>query len=85
MRRGGDGLFRGLRAHFRDCLAVAGQGWPDTITNEYPFSRIDQVWVSEGFEVVRHWVARTVNSDHRMVICDVRVRKGGLPQPSPAR
>jgi endonuclease/exonuclease/phosphatase family metal-dependent hydrolase len=38
---GGDALFRALRPHFRDCFAVAGQGWPDTITNDYPASRID--------------------------------------------
>jgi hypothetical protein len=41
------------------------------------FSRIDQVWVGaqtrSGFEVVRQWVERTVYSDHRMVICEVKV------------
>ncbi|HEY3398478.1 MAG TPA: endonuclease/exonuclease/phosphatase family protein [Armatimonadota bacterium] len=79
---GGAALFRPLRPHFRDCWAVAGQGWPDTITNDSPFSRIDQVWVSPEWEVVRQWVERTANSDHRMVICDLRLRTVRQGQPT---
>ena len=43
----------------------------NTIINDFPVSRIDQVWVSGEFDskvVVAH---RTRNSDHRMVVCDL--------------
>ena len=71
----GDSLFRVLQPEFRDAYPEGGAGWPNTITNDTPMSRIDQVWVSRHFEVRGAWVARTVHSDHRAVVIDLRLVK----------
>lgn len=67
----GDSLFRPLRPHLRDAFAEAGMGWPNTITDEHPMARIDQIWVSEHFEVHQARVVYTPNSDHRMLVVDL--------------
>ncbi|MFQ6133345.1 MAG: endonuclease/exonuclease/phosphatase family protein [Armatimonadota bacterium] len=72
---GGDSLFRPLRAHLRDAFEQAGVGWPDTFLNEAPLSRIDQVWISPQLEATTLRAVRTQNSDHRMVVCEVLVRR----------
>lgn len=54
---------RGLHDHFRQ----AGTGWGKTITDEFPFHRIDRIWTSptiQPFEVI---VVPNVGSDHRLV------------------
>jgi endonuclease/exonuclease/phosphatase (EEP) superfamily protein YafD len=68
---GGDPLLRSVLPGLRDCFSVAGVGWGDTLINELPVWRVDQIWVSEHFrsEIVR--ARRTVNSDHRIVVCDL--------------
>ncbi|MGD8238287.1 MAG: endonuclease/exonuclease/phosphatase family protein [Armatimonadota bacterium] len=68
---GGDGLLRPLRAHLRDAFREAGIGWPNTMVNETPISRIDQVWLSPELEATTLRVLPTQNSDHRMVVCEV--------------
>ncbi len=70
----GDKLFRILPARIRDTFRTAGHGWGDTLVNDFPFIRIDQIWCDEHFRPVSTVVRRTVNSDHRMVICDLLVR-----------
>jgi vancomycin resistance protein VanJ len=72
---GGDGLFRPMRAYLRDAFYEAGVGWPDTIVNDSPVSRIDQVWISSELEATTLRAVETRNSDHRMVVCDVVVRR----------
>lgn len=58
----------------RDVYYEAGRGWGHTCVNEYPLARIDKVWVTRDFEGIRQWVQPTQNSDHRMVITDLRMR-----------
>jgi len=67
----GDKLFRILPARIRDTFHTAGSGWGDTLVNDIPFVRIDQIWCDDHFLAVSTQVHKTVNSDHRMVICDL--------------
>jgi len=67
----GDSLLRPLRPHLRDAFSEAGSGWPNTITDEHPMSRVDQVWVSDQFQVLGGRVVYTQHSDHRMVVMDL--------------
>jgi endonuclease/exonuclease/phosphatase (EEP) superfamily protein YafD len=69
----GDAIFRLLGPRLRDSFAIAGRGWGNTVLNDFPFARIDQVWVSEQFRVASVVARRTQFSDHRMVICDLIV------------
>lgn len=72
---GGDALFRPLRAHLRDAFLEAGIGWPNTMVNDAPVSRIDQVWVSPHLQATTLRVIPTENSDHRMVVCELVLRQ----------
>jgi vancomycin resistance protein VanJ len=67
----GDAVFRVLRPMLHDVFAEAGLGWGNTILNDVPVLRIDQLWASRQLRA-RAVVARpTRNSDHRMVIGDL--------------
>jgi vancomycin resistance protein VanJ len=66
-----DAIFRLLRPRLHDTFPEGGQGWGDTILNEIPLQRIDQVWVSDHFHAAAVVARRTRNSDHRMVVCDL--------------
>ncbi len=78
-----DAVFALLQPRLRDTFTEAGIGWGNTILNEVPALRIDQVWVSPSF-FARTVVARpTVHSDHRMVVCDLILR--GDPDAAPRR
>ena len=67
-------LFRILKPHLRDAFAEGGSGWPNTIINDTPWSRIDQIWISHHFAVRSGQVLRTEYSDHRMVVIDLVLR-----------
>jgi endonuclease/exonuclease/phosphatase (EEP) superfamily protein YafD len=71
----GDAVFRLLSPRLHDTFREAGLGWGDTIINEEPLVRIDQVWASRQFQAVAVRAQRTQHSDHRMVICDLLLRK----------
>jgi len=66
-----DAIFRSLQPRLRDSFRGAGLGWGDTITNETPFLRIDQIWISRHFAASAVRAHRTINSDHRLVVCDL--------------
>jgi endonuclease/exonuclease/phosphatase (EEP) superfamily protein YafD len=68
---GRDALFRHLRPRLHDAFHEGGVGWGDTLINEFPFIRIDQIWVSDHFRAASMVSHRTEHSDHRMVICDL--------------
>lgn len=68
----GDAVFRLFRPKLRDAFAEGGRGWGNTILNDVPVLRIDQVWVDETFRSESVVARGTRNSDHRMVICDLR-------------
>jgi endonuclease/exonuclease/phosphatase family metal-dependent hydrolase len=71
---GGDAVFRLLQPQFHDAFKEGGSGWGNTILNEYPLLRIDQIWLSEHFRAATTLARRTQNSDHRLVICDVLLK-----------
>ena len=67
----GDAIFRLLQPHLRDTFLDGGLGWGDTIVNDIPLQRIDQVWVSPTFRTAEVVARKTQNSDHRIVVCDL--------------
>ncbi|HEX5447284.1 MAG TPA: endonuclease/exonuclease/phosphatase family protein [Pirellulales bacterium] len=66
----GDSVFDVLRPALHDAFAEAGRGWGNTIVNNWPFHRIDQVWLSTDLTASQVFAVRTDRSDHRMVVCD---------------
>jgi endonuclease/exonuclease/phosphatase family metal-dependent hydrolase len=66
----GDAVLRLLQPRFCDSFRASGRGWGDTITNQYPVLRIDQIWMSSQFEAIDVHTHGTKYSDHRMVVCD---------------
>lgn len=69
----GEPLYDLLRPRLRDSFADGGVGWCNTITNEFPVLRIDQIWTSEHLRCDALVARRTQESDHRMVVCDLAV------------
>jgi len=67
----GDKLFHILEPRIRDTFRNAGHGWGNTLVNDFPFIRIDQIWCDDHFRPLSTTVQRTVNSDHRMLVCDL--------------
>ena len=70
----GDSLFRELKPRLRDSFRVRPIGLGNTITNDFPFSRIDQVWISDDFRVHAVVTRRTRHSDHRLVVADLALQ-----------
>ena len=77
-----DRIFSLLPAGMRDAFAVAGKGIGNTILNDMPVLRIDQIWVSSHFQVVQAFARRTQASDHRLVVADL-VPTAVPPPPAP--
>ena len=67
----GDKLFRILNPRLRDTFRETGGGWGDTLDNNLPILRIDQIWCDSHFKSAATFAQPTANSDHRMVICDL--------------
>jgi endonuclease/exonuclease/phosphatase (EEP) superfamily protein YafD len=66
----GDAIYR-LLHEYRDSHRIAGRGWGGTALNTMPFFRPDQIWV-RGLAPVASCAVRTIHSDHRMVITEVK-------------
>ncbi|MAX35295.1 MAG: hypothetical protein CME33_01860 [Gimesia sp.] len=66
-----DPIFNELPGELRDAFTTAGVGWGNTITNEAPFLRIDQVWCDTRFQPIRVVAERAEDTDHRAVIADL--------------
>jgi endonuclease/exonuclease/phosphatase family metal-dependent hydrolase len=68
-----------LSARLRDAQLVAGGGLENTFATTFPFLRIDYIFLSSEFEVLRADVPRTpltrVASDHYPVIAEVSVKQ----------
>lgn len=71
----GDAAYRLLSPRLQDAFRSGGRGWGNTILNDIPVSRIDQVWISAHFRPVAVTALRTRHSDHRMVVCDLQLLK----------
>jgi hypothetical protein len=69
-----DGPFHALQARLQDAFRYGGVGWGNTIINDLPIIRIDQIWVSDQFHTERVVARRTLHSDHRLVVCDLTIR-----------
>lgn len=67
----GDAIFRLLHPRLRDTFNEAGVGWGNTVVNDAPVSRFDQVWTTRHFAIAAVIARKVRNSDHRMVICDL--------------
>jgi hypothetical protein len=72
----GDPSIDASTGHLTDSFYPAGRGWCHTAVNDYPLARIDRVYVSKDIHPQAMIVQKTVHSDHRIVVVDVR-----LPQP----
>ena len=66
-----DRIFSLLPTGMQDAFAIAGKGIGNTILNEIPVLRIDQIWVSSHFQVVQSFARQTQASDHRLVVADL--------------
>ena len=69
----GDAIFRLLSPALHDTFKEAGSGWGNTFSNNHPIQRIDQVWVNRRFKTMNVSARKTINSDHRLVVCDLMV------------
>ncbi|MHB9038402.1 MAG: endonuclease/exonuclease/phosphatase family protein [Armatimonadota bacterium] len=67
----GDAIFRVLHPRLHDTFSEGGVGWGNTVLNETPVQRIDQIWVSQQIRATAVRAQRTRNSDHRLVVCDL--------------
>ena len=67
----GDGSLGPLWPHLRDCFTEAGRGWGNTVLNDFPVLRFDQVWATRNIRVMSVTSRKTFHSDHRMVVCDL--------------
>lgn len=64
-------LFNTIPDRYANAFGTAGKGLGNTFINSFPVLRIDHIYAGPGFSVLDARSARTVNSDHRMVIADV--------------
>lgn len=71
----GDLLFRPFRGRLRDSFREAGRGLGNTIVNDLPLSRIDQVYIDGHLSVATVVARKTVHSDHRFVVADLIVEE----------
>lgn len=67
----GDPVFRTLPDRLRDSFREAGIGLGNTMMNDLPVSRIDQIWVDRRLRLHGTVSRKTATSDHRLVIADV--------------
>ena len=72
---GNDALLRLLQPRLHDSFLTAGTGLGNTLINELPFVRIDQLWVNDHIPPLQVRVQRTQNSDHRLVVADLIIRR----------
>jgi vancomycin resistance protein VanJ len=71
----GDGAVMLLAPYLLDTVKYAGIGWPNTVINTFPVSRVDQIWISRHFRTVSVVTKKTIHSDHRIVICDLVINE----------
>ena len=61
-----------LRLIMTDSFSHSGTGLGGTGTNDWPLFRVDQVWVNALCEPERVCAMKSIHSDHRLVLCDLR-------------
>lgn len=70
----GDAIYRLLPSGLQDSWPAAGIGLGNTMINDMPVVRIDQVWVDRRLRCDATVARKTVSSDHRAVVADVSMR-----------
>lgn len=70
-----DGALWGLKPYIADAFRDGGMGWGDTVMNEIPVCRYDQIWVSRELEAVSVTACKMRESDHRMSVADLVLRR----------
>lgn len=70
----GDGALKILKPYLCDTFKKAGYGWGNTVSNELPVHRYDQIWANERIAPVYVAARATKHSDHRLVIADLIVK-----------
>lgn len=66
-----DGCTSVLGPALADAFEIRGVGWGNTGPNAYPLHRMDQIWVSPGWDVLGAAAVASQHSDHRLLICDL--------------
>ena len=64
----GDGVLSSLKPELSDAFDIAGVGWGNTIINDIPVLRIDQLWSNRLLYPRRVYARKTIHSDHRLVV-----------------
>lgn len=67
----GDPVYRLLPQGLYDTFGTKGLGLGNTLLNDFPALRIDQIWVSRSLKTVQSFTRRGSCSDHRIVVSDV--------------
>lgn len=67
---GNDGALSAFE-DLQDTFAVAGSGWCNTGTSDFPLFRVDQIWTTRNVQCHSQKVYASENSDHRMVVVDL--------------
>ena len=62
-----------LKTYLIDSFIKAGTGWGNTMTVDFPVSRIDQIWISPSYRSINSRVVMLPDSDHRMLITDIQI------------
>jgi endonuclease/exonuclease/phosphatase family metal-dependent hydrolase len=57
---------------FQDCCRVGGGSWDKTWPAKFPITRIDYIWASRHFRVLRCWTLRSSASDHLPVVAEIQ-------------
>ncbi|MEN6385534.1 MAG: endonuclease/exonuclease/phosphatase family protein [Phycisphaerales bacterium] len=70
-----DGCLKALKTHIKDTFNKAGTGWGHTALNTVPLFRIDQIWANDKYSPIAVYAKKTINSDHRIVISDLKMTK----------
>lgn len=74
----GDKIFSFLPHFLQDTFSESGKGIGNTLMNDFPVLRIDQIWSSRDLPALQSFTRQGIVSDHRMVVSDV------IRNPNPA-
>lgn len=64
------GVFQAFPVGYQDAFRIAGSGWGNSITNDFPFLRIDQLWGNQFLKPLHVSSVVTTETDHRLVMGD---------------
>ncbi len=72
----GDGALQTLGPRLHDIFIEGGLGWGNTVSNDMPVHRFDQIWVSKHFTSIAVTAQKMQESDHRMVVGELMLTGG---------